>query len=97
LSSASALAYCIPPTRTALRNGVAAALSKTQAADDSITAGRKKPANNALKKAARKLIDFDHRLRSLRSPRNIAADTRAALLADAGPILDDLKTLRKQL
>jgi hypothetical protein len=46
---------------------------------------------------ARKLIDFDHRLRSLRSRKNIPADTRAALLADAGPILDDLKTLRKQL
>jgi hypothetical protein len=84
-------------TKTALRNGVAAALSKTQAADDSVTAGRKKPASNALKKAARKLIDFDHRLRSLRSRKNIPADTRAALLGDAGPILDDLKTLRKQL
>lgn len=84
-------------TKTALRNGVATARSKTQAADDSVTAGRKKPASNALKKAARKLIDFDHRLRSLRSRKNIPADTRAALLADAGPILDDLKTLRKQL
>jgi len=76
---------------------VAATRSKTQAAEDSVTAGRKKPASNALKKAGRKLIEFAHRLRSLRSRKNIPADTRAALLADSGPILDDLKTLRKQL
>ena len=83
-------------TKTALRNGVAAARSKTQAAEAATMAGRKKPASNALKKAARKLIDFGHRLRSLRSRKNIPAATRAALLAEAEPILADLKTLRAQ-
>lgn len=84
-------------TQTALVNGGAAARSKTQAAEGDATAGKKKPASNALKKAARKMIGFSHRLRSLSSRKKIPLATRNALLAEADPIRDDLKALRKQL
>jgi hypothetical protein len=84
-------------SKTLLANGVTAARSKTQSAEDNVDAGKKKQANNALKKAARKMIDFGHRLRSLRSRKRIPADTRSALLAESQPILDDLKALRDQL
>jgi len=81
-------------TQTPLLNGVNAALSKTQAGN---TASSRKKASNALKKAARKMIDFGHRLRSLRSRKKIPEATRAGLLAQSEPILADMKTLRKQL
>jgi len=84
-------------TKTALANGVTAARSKTESAEDADTAGQKKPASNALKKAARKMIGFSHRLRSLRSRKKIPAATRSALLAEADPILADLEALRNQL
>jgi hypothetical protein len=42
------------------------------------------------------MINFAHRLRSLTSRKNIPSGTRTALLDDAGPILEDLKSLRKQ-
>lgn len=66
-------------------------------AEGDAAGGRKKPALNALKKSARKLTDFSHRLRSLRSRKRIPAETRTALLEEAAPILEDLKALRKQL
>jgi hypothetical protein len=84
-------------TKAALVNGVTAARTKTQSAEASANAGSTRPANNALKKAARKMIDFGHRLRSLRSRKKIPAATRSGLLTQSQPILDDLKALRKQL
>jgi len=81
-------------TKTPLLNGVNAARSKTQAGS---TATSRKKASNVLKKAARKMIDFGYRLRSLRSRKKIPEATRAGLLAQSAPILADLKTLRDQL
>jgi hypothetical protein len=84
-------------TKNALVNGVTAARSKTRSAEASANASSTRPANNALKKAARKMINFGHRLRSLRSRKKIPAATRSGLLTQWQPILDDLKALRKQL
>lgn len=48
-------------------------------------------------KSIRKMIGFAHRLNSLRSRKTIPADTRAALLGAANPILADLQTLKGRL
>ncbi len=76
--------------------GVTAARAKKQDAEADVAAGRGKPANKALGKSIRKMINFAHRLRSLTSRKNIPGTTRTALLDDANPILEDLKTLRQQ-
>jgi hypothetical protein len=94
LTAALQAATDLGATKTPLLNGVSAARSKTQAGS---AASSRKKASNALKKAARKMIGFNHRLRSLRSRKNIPDATRAGLLAQSEPILADMKTLRKQL
>jgi hypothetical protein len=73
---------------------VKAARDKVRTAEADAAAGRTRPAKNGLKKAARKVSSFARRLRSLNARKRIPAETRAALLAEAEPILEDLKTLR---
>src|SRR5262249_40838864 len=85
------------PGKKFLLAGVTAARAKKQDAEQDVAAGRSKPANKDLQKSIRKMINFAHRLRSLTSRKSIPGATRTALLDDAAPILEDLKTLRQQL
>jgi hypothetical protein len=60
-------------------------------------AGDAKAAGKKLKKAVRRLIQYGHRLRSLKSRKNIPAEIRQPYVDDGKAIQDDLKALKKAL
>jgi hypothetical protein len=70
-----------------------AARSKKRDAEGRTAQDKTKPAENDLRKAARKMLSFLRRLKSLRARKSIPAETRQSFLDEATPIQVDLKTL----
>ena len=70
---------------------------KTTDAQSLSSAGKAKPAKKKLKKAARAVTSFVHRLSSRSARKSIPTETRQPLLDAAAPIAADLKTLSQSL
>jgi hypothetical protein len=59
--------------------------------------GDRKTAGKKLKKAVRRLIQYGHRLRSLKSRKNIPAEVRGPFVDEGRAIQKDLQALKKAL
>lgn len=83
-------------TKTQLTKASAKAREKTVLAQ-SLVGGKAKKVKNALKKARRKMISFNFRVRSRAGQKQIPQAKRDALNALGLPLQDDMKTLFKSL
>lgn len=82
---------------TKLENAVDFANRNVALADEQCDAGDVKSTRGRLKKAIRRLIQYGHRLRSLKSRKTIPEEVRAPFIEDGVAIQRDLETLRKNL
>jgi len=80
-----------------LQKAVDIAGDNVTAASGECDAGDAKAAGKKLKKAGRRLIQYGHRLRSLKSRKNIPEEIRQPFIDEGKAILDDVKALKKAL
>jgi len=73
------------------------ATSNTTKASDSCNAGDSKAAGKQLKKAIRRMIQYNHRLGSNKSRKTIPEEIRTPFLDDGRAIQEDMKALKKSL
>ena len=73
------------------------ATSNTNKASDSCNAADSKAAGKQLKKAIRRMIQYNHRLGSNKSRKTIPEEIRTPLLDDGRAIQEDMKALKKNL
>ncbi len=80
-----------------LESSVTKALAKAREAQGRAEGGDVKKAKKSLRKAARRLGGFVHRVKSLSGRKVIPTETRTAFLGSAEPIVADMKTLVRGL
>ena len=73
------------------------ATSNTTKASDSCNAGDSKAAGKQLKKAVRRMIQYNHRLGSNKSRKTIPDEIRTQFLDDGRAIQSDMQALKKSL
>ena len=82
---------------TKLAGALNKATSNTTKASDSCNAGDAKAAGKQLKKAIRRMIQYNHRLGSNKSRKTIPEEIRTEFLDDGRAIQEDMKALKKNL
>lgn len=93
LIDATSRANDVGSPKPALLAGARRAKALTLQAEQSFGAGNARRARNLLRRAIRRLIGFEHRLRTLHAHRVVGTDTRTMLLELAGGIRHDLRLL----
>jgi hypothetical protein len=80
-----------------LQKALDIAENNTNDASGECAAGDAKAAGKKLKKAVRRLIQYGHRLRSLKSRKTIPDEIRQPYIDEGKAVQDDLKALKKAL
>jgi hypothetical protein len=71
--------------------------SSVNLGNEQCDAGDAKTAGKRLKKAIRRMIQYGHRLRSLKARKTVPEEVRTPLVDEGAAIQQDLEALRKQL